>query len=252
MLFADSAVVDSVKILTPGVEAPSFSLPSLSGERQALNVWCGKQLQKPYVNKVPRTVILSFWATYCAPCQKEIPELMKFAEAHKKDPIKIFCISLDKEGAPAVRTFVNEKGYTLPVLLDSYKRTAANYGVNSLPALVVIGPDGIIRYSGVGYREDVPLAQILEGAVQAAVEGRNFGACEDPGKTQSVDVVQDNPAVQDVAPRDRWHAIARVECGEDIQAVAGETGVSVDEMKMWYSQLKDAAVELWKETAGKK
>jgi|GEM_PF-657972 len=237
-------------LLPPGAEAPSFSLPTLSGERQVLGVWCGKQLLKPYLNKIPHTVVISFWATYCKPCQKEIPELMKFAEKHKDDPIKIFCISLDKEGASVVAPFVKEKEYSLPVLLDPFKRTAERYGVKTLPALIVIGPDGIIRYASAGYKENVSLDNLLERAWDAAKQGKNLvvSASEMSGG-ESVEVREDatggGQAVE-VAPRDRWHAVARVECGENIKTVADELGVSSEEIKQWYAQLKEAALEMWK------
>ena len=76
-------------ILRPGVRAPSFSMLTLDGSRVALNELCGDTLLKPYTNKVHNTVILSFWATYCLPCQKEIPELQKFMANHTKDSIKL-------------------------------------------------------------------------------------------------------------------------------------------------------------------
>ncbi len=68
----------SGELLKSGNRAPSFSLPRLKGKRSVLNVWCGESLRKPYINDKKHTVILSFWATYCAPCMKEIPKLMKF------------------------------------------------------------------------------------------------------------------------------------------------------------------------------
>ena len=233
--------------LAPGNTAPSFSLPTLSGTRQTLSVWCGK-LSKPYVNKEKHVVILSFWATYCKPCQKEIPELMKFAKKHKNDKLKIFCISLDKEGASIVAPFVKKQKYSLPMLLDPYKRTALRYGVKSLPALVVIGHDGIIRYSSVGYKEDVPFQKILERAFEAAKNNKNMTVSPDEAGGESVDVKQDTDeeASSEIPPRDKWRAVARVECGEPISDVADELGAKPDEIKKWYNDLKAKAIELWK------
>ncbi|MBD3392624.1 MAG: redoxin domain-containing protein [Chitinivibrionales bacterium] len=239
---------EASKPLPPGTEAPSFSLPTLSGGRETLRIWCGKKLAKPYVNKVPHTVVLSFWATYCKPCQKEIPELMKFAEKNKDEALKIFCISLDKEGASVVAPFVKEKGYALPVLLDPYKRTAQRYGVKTLPALVVIGPDGVVRYSSVGYKADVPFQKILKKAVASAKDGKNMSAAE--GEGESVDVrldAEDTSSVGAVSPRERWKAVARVESGESLADVADELGIEEEQIKKWYEDLKKAAIELWKE-----
>ncbi len=238
------------KPLAPGGDAPSFSLPTLSGARQTLSVWCGKKLAKPYLNSSPHVVVLNFWATYCKPCQKEIPELMKFEKKHKEDLIKIFCISLDKEGASIVAPFVKEKGYTLPILFDPYKRTAQRYGVKSLPALVVVGPDGVVRFSSVGYSENVSLQKLLEKAMAAAKAGQNYFAAADEQPGESVEVKQDaddaEPAGAAISPRDKWRAVARVESGESAEDVSGELGVSPDEVRKWYNELKQAALEMWK------
>jgi peroxiredoxin len=110
---------------------------------------------------------LSFWATYCLPCQKEIPELQKFMTNHTKDSIKLFCVSIDKEGADIVAPFVTKRDYTVPVLLDRYAKTAGRYGVKHLPALFVVDTHGIIRYSSTGYDDKVKLREKLEGLIRS-------------------------------------------------------------------------------------
>ena len=163
---ADSA------LLKPGTKAPSFSLLQLGGPRVELYTLCGDTLQKPYLNKVRHTIILSFWATYCVPCQKEIPELQKFVEAHVADTVKLFCISLDKDGASAVEPCAKERNYTVPILYDQYKKAAERYGVKSLPSLVVIDPRGIIRYASTGYDEKINMRDRLEQVLKAIKSGK--------------------------------------------------------------------------------
>jgi peroxiredoxin len=160
-----SAPVDT--ILKPGVKAPGFSMLTLDGSRVALNELCGDTLLNPYSNKVRNTVILSFWATYCQPCQKEIPELQKFMANHANDAIKLFCVSIDKEGKDIVDPFVKKYHYTVPVLLDRYKVTAGRYGVKHLPALFVIDAHGVIRYSSTGYDDKMKLQDKLEGQIRS-------------------------------------------------------------------------------------
>jgi thiol-disulfide isomerase/thioredoxin len=247
------------KPLAAGRTAPTFSLPTLEGKREMLSIWAGETLSKPYINKEPHTVIISFWATWCKPCQKEIPELMRFAEKHRDSKIKLFCISIDKEGASIVKPFVQEKGYTVPVLLDPYQKTAERYGVRSLPALVVIGPDGVIRHSSVGYTED--LLETLENAVAAASEGRNYTEeSKAAGGEQSVMIEHALDSGQtegrkqagngeSVNARQKWQAVAAVECGRAIDSVAAEIGVAEDDIRKWYEELKRAAIALWKDSA---
>lgn len=244
VIASDLKAVD-VTPLEPGKKAPSFSLPTLSGKRESLATWCGDVLSKPYVNTEPHIVILSFWATYCKPCQKEIPELMKFCETNKSEKIKMFLVNIDKEGASVVGPFVDEKKYTLPVLLDPYKKTAERYGVRSLPALIVIGPDGVIRYSSVGFKENESLDLKLEAIVKDIKEGRQTSVSSVESLGETVDVQQDAGDEKSISPKEKWRAVAKIETGTPPEKIAQELGVSKEEIKSWYDELKGAALELW-------
>ncbi len=234
-------------ILAPGTEAPTFSLPSLSGSRETLRIWCGQELLKPHQNSVHHTVIVSFWATYCKPCEKEIPELEKFYAKHQGENVKVFLISIDEKGAEIVAPFAKERKYQLPVLFDPYKKTAQRFGVKSLPALFVIGPDGIIRYSSVGYKEDVSIVETLGDVVKAIKEGKKVTLQQSGGKAESVAVVNESPASAGgtFSSKQKWSAVARIECGTSPDIIAAELGVSKDELKKWYAELKEMAVQLW-------
>ncbi len=247
-------VMIEASILGPGTPAPTFSMPSLSGKRESLRVWCGKKLIKPYVNDISHTVIISFWATYCKPCHKEIPELHEFYKKHKDEHLRIFLISIDDKGAGVVVPFAKEHNYTLPILFDPYKKTAERYGVKSLPALFVVDPNGTIQYSSIGYKEDVPLLETLETVFSAIKEGKAVTVQEDDEKGESVAVqdeeVKDEP--KQFSSKQKWHAVARVECGEAPDVIANELGVEKSELKKWYADLKGAAIELWESKQAEK
>lgn len=101
-------------------------------------------------------ILLNFWSTYCVPCKKEIPELIKMSEEFKDKNITMLFISLDKEGRKKVMLFLKENKFNIPetnVLLDIYKMTAKKYGVTKLPSLFIINKKGKIEYSCVGYKE---------------------------------------------------------------------------------------------------
>ena len=242
------------KLLPAGSAAPSFSLPSLSGDRISLSTYCGETLSKPYINKVRHTVVLSFWATYCKPCQKEIPELQAFAEKHRNNDIMVICISIDKEGADIVGPFVKEKGYAVQVLLDPYAKTSERYGVKSLPALFVIDTMGIIRFASRGYDAKNPLGPKLEKVLKSIREGTKISVVDDGGAVVPVEPAGSkgpksggDEAVRPgkLSPKQRWNAIARVECGEPIDKVAAAVGVAPSELHAWYSDLRKAATALW-------
>ncbi len=244
-------------LLQPGTSAPTFSLPSLSQDRVSLRLYCGDTLLKPHVNNIRHVVVLSFWATYCKPCQKEIPELMKFAEKHSGDSVKILCVSIDKEGEQIVGPFVKEKGYSVAVLLDPYRKTADRYGVASLPALFILDGRGIIRYASVGFDEKEPLDAKLEGIIGDIRAGRAISksATALQGESVAVETVP-APAVKQERPpltaKDRWNAIVAVECGMSLEKLADSLAVEPQVIKGWYADLKKAAMTLWEPSGGQK
>jgi thiol-disulfide isomerase/thioredoxin len=173
-LNSDSA--ERPNLLSPGSEAPSFSLPTLSGDRVALSAYCGKTLSKPFINKVRHIVILSFWATYCKPCKKELPQLAAFAEKHKAENILALCINVDRESEAAVGSFVKEINLSSPVLLDPYMKTSERYGVKSLPALFILDTLGVIRYCSYGFDEAVDFGQKLERLIADIKAGKTVAS----------------------------------------------------------------------------
>ena len=79
---------------------------------------------------------------------------MTIAEKYKKKDLKIFCISIDKEGEEIVRPYIEENNINLPVLLDVYKVTAEKYGVTKLPSLFLMNRNGKLRFKFVGFEEE--------------------------------------------------------------------------------------------------
>jgi len=130
-------------------EAPSFSLPALNGEPVSLAELRGN------------TVIIDFWATWCPPCEFQVPELNAFWEEHSGDgDILVFGISVDEGGSEQVRPWVEEKGVGYPILLGD-DGLARRYGAMGFPTLVIIAPDGTIDSRHVGLIE----RDVLEEAV---------------------------------------------------------------------------------------
>ena len=246
-LFCVSLMAEESKLLPAGSAAPTFSLPSLDGDRVSLRVFCGDTLLKPHINNVRHIVVLSFWATYCIPCQKEIPELIKFAEKHRNDSIKVFCVSIDKEGASIVSPFVKEKGYDIPVLLDPYQKTAERYGVKSLPALFVIDQFGKICYAASGYNESESLDEKLEQIISDIRKGHNVEAAVAGESVAVQNVVKEKK----IPAKARWDAVVKVECGVPVNNVAENLGVTPEEIRSWYADLKNAAISLWPENSVK-
>lgn len=90
-------------------------------------------------------VVLNFWATWCAPCRIEMPELQAAFEQHQEDGLVILAIDFD-EPAEVVRAFFyDEMGLTFTPLLDVDGVVAASYGVFNFPTTFFIDPEGIVQ-----------------------------------------------------------------------------------------------------------
>jgi peroxiredoxin len=144
----DSTASGKVSI---GERAPGFSLKSVSGETVTLDSLQGQ------------AVVLNFWATWCGPCQKEIPELKALAE---KSEAKVIGIALD-EDPRAVKPFVQRHGVNYTVLLGDQEvfERAGGYGIPY--TLILDGSGRVINiYRGPATRE----------AIESDLEGLNQGA----------------------------------------------------------------------------
>ncbi|MFW6244728.1 MAG: TlpA disulfide reductase family protein [Fibrobacterota bacterium] len=265
LCFKAVSAADSLPaVLGPGENAPTFSLPSLTKDRVVLRHYCGQKLLRSRVNDEPKIVILNFWATYCAPCQKEIPELVRFQKKYK-EKVKLICISIDKEGKSLVKPFVREKKYDITVGLDPYLHTAKRYNVYKVPALFVLDHKGVIRYSQNDYDEllvaklekvidDIEKGRAVVSAHEVPAQEKNDGEDAAPAEVsdssqpalKSVVSGGSQKAKSSVSARIRWQAVAAVECGRPILVVAQEVGATPEEIRSWYDDLKKAATEIWK------
>ncbi len=130
--------------------APGFSLPLLGADASvSLESLRGK------------SVIIDFWATWCAPCEFQVPELNAFYEAHRADrDVVLYGISTDTEGPEVVAEWTAEKGVRYPILLAD-DELARQYGVTGFPTVVVVRGDGTIDSRHAGLIQVVELEEIL-------------------------------------------------------------------------------------------
>jgi len=134
------------------VPAPAFSLPDLAGGQLALADLRG------------RPVVIDFWATWCAPCERQVPVLNAFQAKHG-ERIPVLGISVDVD-PNAVAPFVAEHAVQYRVLLGD-EGLARDYGALGFPTLFVVRPDGSVHSAHVG----VVSPEALEAAVAEWSEG---------------------------------------------------------------------------------
>jgi len=118
-----------------GYLAPDFALPDLEGRRIALSDFWG------------RPVLLNFWATWCPPCRKEMPDLQRFYEQYG-DQVVVLGINW-AEKPEDVRAFLQRYGVTYPNVLDRQGKAFVLYRLTGLPTSFWIDEEGVLR--GVWY-----------------------------------------------------------------------------------------------------
>ena len=131
-LFSDTSKVESLS-----GTAPDFILHDATGADIRLSAYRGK------------VVLLNFWATWCLPCETEIPWFAEFEQAYSNRGFSVIGVSMDEDGWKSVRPYMDSQRMNYPVGLGD-EDLAKLYGVNSLPMTLLIDREGRIAAKRVG------------------------------------------------------------------------------------------------------
>ena len=168
-----------IVLLALGPAAPSPAAPAAGDPAKALG------LTRPSARPTPdvpvgtaddatlrvsdfkgKVVFLNFWATWCKPCEEEMPGLERLYQRFKSQGLVVLAVSLDADGASVVRPFVARHKLTFPVGLDPRLTVCGAWGVWALPTSVIIDRSGRRVLAANGPREwDGPTATALFGAL---------------------------------------------------------------------------------------
>jgi peroxiredoxin len=131
-----------------GSPAPDFELELLDGQYTTLSNYRGQP------------VLLNFWATWCGPCEVEMPFFQSQYEQHGSN-FSILAIN-NAEQAHRVQQFVDRHALTFPVLLDQDASVQKLYQVRGYPTSLLVDAEGIIRVYHVGVMSEKQLSKYLQ------------------------------------------------------------------------------------------
>ena len=122
-----------------------------------------------------KIIFLNFWATWCPPCRAELPDIQKLYEEYAAagdDSVVMIGVAAPGYGgeksAEEIAAFLEENGYTYPVLMDEGGELFLQYGVYSYPTTFMIDKDGNVF----GYASGQLSEDIMRDIIRQTVEGK--------------------------------------------------------------------------------
>ena len=129
--------------------APAFTLPDLNGRAVSLSDFRGM------------TVLIDFWATWCGPCEEQIPMLNEFWLTQRDlGQVMVLGVSVDAEGAEVVAPWIEERGVDYPILIGD-EGVARSFGTIGFPTLAVVTPDGLVESLHMGLIDRAELEEVV-------------------------------------------------------------------------------------------
>ncbi|MGI8436303.1 MAG: TlpA disulfide reductase family protein [Chthoniobacterales bacterium] len=130
--FADETSAQPIANTGTNRVAPGWELKNLEGKPVKLSDFKGK------------VVVLNFWATWCPPCRREIPDLVALQKQYAGKGLVIVGVAMDEGGPATVKPFVEKMGINYPVVMGDQKTAAAYGGIEVIPTTFIIDKTGRI------------------------------------------------------------------------------------------------------------
>ena len=148
-LYAYQQYMPSIDLSTVERQAPNFVATTLEGDRFRLRAHRGE------------VVVVNVWATWCPPCRVEMPGFVDLQREFEDEGVQFVGIAVDRDGAEAVRPFVEKEGVNFPQIANPTV-AARHFPGEVVPRTYVIDKQGHIRYTHSGVMLKWALDDALE------------------------------------------------------------------------------------------
>lgn len=148
----DNGVINKSHPEAASVKRPDFILSDLAGQQQHISQWNNQ------------VILLNFWATWCPPCQKEMPDFIEVFDEYKDKGFVVLGVGIDNK--THIADFVDTLGVNYPILVGEQDaiKVSRLYGNRhgALPYSVIIDKEGMIRYKTAGLVTRKQLVSLIE------------------------------------------------------------------------------------------
>jgi thiol-disulfide isomerase/thioredoxin len=140
-----------------GMSVPAFSLTVLNNDVAAIKRWGPATDVGDGAAPKKKLLVMSFFATYCEPCKREMPELARLFAAYKDQGLAVAMVSIDKgdEQKNAILELAKTSKVGFPIVHDRFNVVARRYEADRLPYMILVDSTGKIVAAHVGYTDEV-------------------------------------------------------------------------------------------------